>query len=298
MGVRDGALHLEEQLKSIADQTHKNWNLIASDDGSTDQSRDILHRFSHSFPDRVSIQSGPERGFSANYMSLIATLKPDAGHVCFADQDDVWLPRKLTNSVKALSSHVAPALSCGRHYVWHSGNDRKFASAKMSRPFTFRNALIENVAAGNTMMINPPAARLAQAAALRSGPVFAHDWWLYLLMTGVSGAILFDNSTPDILYRQHARNQIGAGVGMVQQIRRKLGVLRGLFTERLDGNIAALTLVSDLLTPDARQILEQFEQARTQEGLARLLALRSVAPYRQSKMHTLGFWGAAGLGCA
>ncbi len=42
MCTKNGAAFLDEQLNSIADQTHANWILFVSDDGSTDETRNIL----------------------------------------------------------------------------------------------------------------------------------------------------------------------------------------------------------------------------------------------------------------
>ncbi len=41
----NGAGHLAEQLESFARQSHQNWELVVSDDGSTDRTIDIVRRF-------------------------------------------------------------------------------------------------------------------------------------------------------------------------------------------------------------------------------------------------------------
>lgn len=297
MGVHNGAAHLPQQLHSIARQTHKNWQLRISDDGSTDESHGILERFADDHPGKVRMVKGPQKGFCENYLSLLRALDPNDGYICFADQDDIWLPDKIARSLNILMPmDDQVALSCGRHWYWHDQSGRKVASSPLTRPFGMRNALIENVASGNTVMLNPAAARLAKRAAARIGPVFAHDWWLYLLVTGTGGNLAFDNGPPTILYRQHAGNAIGAGRGLTRQFARKLGVLRGAFSHRIEGNLQALFAIEDMLTEDAQTVLDAFANARTRRGMARLKALHSVAPYRQRKAHTLGFWGAASLG--
>lgn len=297
MGVRNGAGHLQAQLDSIAAQTHENWRLVCSDDGSTDGSCAILQEFARGRPDQVSLLSGPRSGFSDNYMSIIRACPRQPGFISFADQDDIWLPDKLRRGVQALSGTAPnPTLYCARQTYWYPQSNRKIASLKMARPFSLRNALIENVATGNTIMLNPQAANLVRLAALRTASVFAHDWWLYLLITATGGHVHFDNGPSSILYRQHGANVIGAGRGLMPQVQRKIGVLRGLFSHRVEANLAALQSVEDLLTPQARYICQSFTQARQTSGVARLAALRRVAPYRQRRVHTVGFWGAASLG--
>lgn len=297
MGVRNGARFLPAQLDSIARQSSPRWRLIVSDDGSDDDTVAVVERFGAAYPGRVDLRRGPEKGFSANFMQLIRDLPDAPGHVGFADQDDVWMPDKLARGLAALSdSGGTPTLYAARSWYWHAKSDQRQPSPKVAKPCTFRNALIENVAPGNTIMLNPAAAKLARTAARRTSDVFAHDWWLYLLITGAGGAVHFDNGTPSLLYRQHPENAIGAGQGVVKQVVRKTQVLRGAFSERMKSNIAALDQTRDLLTDQARETLDRFAAARAASLVPRLKGLHRVGPYRQTTLGTLGFWGAAGLG--
>lgn len=295
MGVLDGGAHLAPQLGSIAAQSDRRWRLVASDDGSRDGSRALLRGFGRRHP--VQILRGPGAGFGASYLHLLRHLPEDAGPVALADQDDIWVPGKLARARAALSNaRQAPALYCARRWIWRPGWHRCPASPLPRRAPSFRNALIENLAYGHTIVLNPAGARLARVAAQRTKKIFAHDWWLYLLITGAGGRVLFDRGPPVLLYRQHAGNALGAGAGLAAQVRNKRGVLRGDFSDRLAGNLAAMERVADLLTPEARADLATFRQARERPLLPRLKALRALAPYRQRKLHSLGFWGAAGLG--
>ena len=97
-------------------------------------------------------------------------------------------------------------------------------------------------------------------------------------------------------YRQHAKNAIGAGQGFSHLALRKISVLRGTFAARVEQNITAMNAVRDLLTPQARTTLDNFAKARQANILHRLQAFYRIAPYRQTKLATLGFWGAAGVG--
>ena len=297
MGVLNGAPYLDAQLDSLAAQTHAHWTLNSSDDGSADESTAKILTFAAASRQNVDQSDGPCTGFSDNYMGLIRGLPTDPGHVAFADQDDIWACDKLARGIDALRhSGEQPTLYCSRRWIWYPETQRQIASAERALPFDFKNALIENVASGNTIVLNPAAAELARLAAHRTGHVFAHDWWLYLLITGAGGQVIFDNGTPPIHYRQHAHNTIGEGRGIAQAAQRKLSVMRGTFANRVDGNIAAMNAVRDLLTPSARVTLDAFTDARRAGLLNRLGALYRIAPYRQTRLATLGFWGAAGVG--
>lgn len=294
MGVLNGATYLGAQLASIAAQTHRNWQLVCSDDGSSDASKDILARFAQEHPGKIIVQDGPRAGFAANYMKLISDLAPDVGHVCFADQDDIWSPDKIALALEALGEDQAE-LYCGRVLYWYADTGFQFPSRAVRRPCHLRNALIENVASGNTILLSPTAARLVRTAGRQTGAVFAHDWWLYLLITATGGKVYFDNGPPQVLYRQHHNNQIGAGHGWRAQWERKRSVMRGAFAQRIAQNLAALAQVEDLLTPQAVATIAGFADARQSASFARLRRLQAIRPYRQHWQSNLGFWGAACL---
>jgi glycosyltransferase involved in cell wall biosynthesis len=298
MGVHNGAAHLTAQLGSIAGQSFQNWTLRCSDDGSTDRGPQIITEFSSGLPGQITLTTGPCSGFSDNYIHLMRGLGAQTGPVAFADQDDVWGRDKLQRGLDALSGLAdRPALYCARRWLWVPETDHRHLSRALTRPCGFRNALIENVASGNTIVLNKAAARLARMAAQRTKTsVFAHDWWLYLLITGAGGQVVFDHGPACVLYRQHGNNAIGGRRGISAQIRRKSAVLKGAFARRISQNITALEQISDLLTADARRVLCQFDQARQAILHRRLALLHRVAPYRQTSLGTFGFWGAAGLG--
>jgi len=297
MGVYNGAAHLPAQLDSIKAQSHANWRLTCSDDGSRDASRDVIGAFAADVPQQVTLVTGPQAGFSANFMSMIAALPEAPGIIALSDQDDVWLEAKLARAVAHLGGvhDGVPALYCSRVIHWApDAGLRKTGRGAPRRP-AFRNALIENIAQGNTIVLNTAAAALAAGAARRTGPVFAHDWWLYLLISGTGGRVIFDD-TPGLLYRQHGGNAIGAGTGLIGQIRRKAGVLRGDYAARLAGNVVAMQGVRDLLAPEAATALDLFAAARRAGPWGCITGLRRAGVYRQRMLSNVSFWIGALLG--
>ncbi len=299
MGVYEGQAHLDAQLQSLFDQDHDDWSLVVSDDSPTAASRDLTEAAFAAHPDaRLDWLEGPKAGFAANYMSLLCREAPDS-FLALADQDDVWLPDKLSRGLAALAEGPGdvPALYCARSFLW-DGADARRPSPLFPRPPGFANALIENVAQGNTVLLNPAAMRLARQAGAGVAQVFAHDWWLYQLISGAGGRVIADNGPPVMLYRQHAGNQIGAGAGLRAQARRKRSVLGGAFSARLDLNAAALRACADWLTPENAALLERFEAARRAPLPRRLAELARMGVYRQRRAGNIGFWGASVLGRA
>ena len=69
MGAMNGARFLPAQLDSLAAQTHQNWVLIASDDGSIDDTLKILKAYQAEWPaGKLIIKEGPKQGFCVNFL--------------------------------------------------------------------------------------------------------------------------------------------------------------------------------------------------------------------------------------
>ncbi|SLN56893.1 UDP-Glc:alpha-D-GlcNAc-diphosphoundecaprenol beta-1,3-glucosyltransferase WfgD [Roseivivax jejudonensis] len=295
MAVYNGGAHLAEQLDSIAGQTHARWRLFAADDGSSDNSRAVLQTFGESHP--VTLSDGPRRGAAANFMSLLTHLPQDAPRwVAFADQDDIWLPDRLERGVAALAQvpEDHPALFCSRSWIADPDGQPLRRSPPRPRPLGFANALVQNVVAGNTLLMNPAARTLLQAAAQEPDAVIVHDWWCYQIIAGAGGTIVHDDA-PTLLYRQHGGNQIGANDSALERMKRVRMILDGTFHEWNSTNIAALRASSGRLTPEARRLVEEFAAMRAAPLVQRLIALRRLGLYRQSLLATLALWIAAVL---
>ncbi|MFL4469295.1 glycosyltransferase [Tateyamaria armeniaca] len=233
MAVFNGADTLPAQLASFVDQTHKNWSLLASDDGSLDDTRSVLNGFRNTHDHaRIEIIDGPKNGAAANFLAMlrhVANQKSAPQWIAFSDQDDVWLPDKVARALTALKKQdpTVPALYCGRTWVTCPSLSTRRLSAPRPRAPDFRNALVQNIAAGNTIVLNPAAVKLVLNAVRKVRTVVVHDWWLYQLITGVGGVVIHDDA-PCLLYRQHSRNQIGVNDTMRARLYRMIQLLRGI----------------------------------------------------------------------
>ncbi len=279
MATCNGAAYLEQQLRSITIQSRPPTQLIISDDGSTDDTPDILARFINNAPFPVTTITGPQKGVAQNMLALQA-LAPQ-GYVAFADQDDVWMPDKLARSVEALSKIPAnrPALYTARRIITDADMNPKGITKPLRRSPGFANALVQNIAPGNTIMLNPTALALAQSAAgeLTTHTPPYHDWWLYQLVTGTGGKVIFD-PRPTLYYRQHKGNYLGAGKGISKRLQRLKALFDGTYHGWLMAQAQALECSSDRLTAEARDQLALFLQALN--GTARIR--HPIRVYRQS----------------
>lgn len=295
LATHRGAAYLPAQLDSIAGQDGADWRLIASDDGSDDATPAILSGFAAAHPGRVRIVAGPERGSTANFRHLLSVTAEDDGALALCDQDDVWLAHKLARALAALEQAPPdrPALYCGRCRVVDAGLREIGLTPLPRRPLSFANALVQNVAGGNTMVLNRAAAALVRAANAEAGEVPVHDWWIYQLVTGAGGQVIFDDR-PAILYRQHSGNAIGAGTGPGARLRGLGRMWRGDYARWHRLSAAALTASAHRLTAANRTRLDDFAAALLAPGpAARLRLLRRAGVYRQGRLATAAFWAGA-----
>lgn len=300
LAVYDGMPFLPEQLASFAAQTHRAWRLLASVDSGADGSEAALAAFAQAHPaQQVQIVEGPKQGFAPNFLSLLRRA-PDVPFIALSDQDDVWYPDHLARGIAALSaiSETVPALYCARTEIV----DRDLNSGGLSPRFgatpAFRNALVQSIGGGNTMMLNAAARVLvAEAAteAAEAGEIVAHDWWLYQIISGCGGVVIRDEE-PALKYRQHGGNLIGANKSLTSRISRVFAVMGGRFRRWNRVNMAALARSEHRFTPEAREVLRQYRRAQRLGVFARLAALRRSGVYRQGRAGTVALYLTCALG--
>lgn len=298
LALKDGARFIEAQLDSLLAQGHPDWSLIVSDDGSTDDGAARVRNWAAAHPG-VDLQliQGPGRGHAQNFLHLLRSLDPAPPYAAFCDQDDVWLPGKLERALSTLSAapEEQPALYFGRVWVCNHSLFNLEPSDFWPRPPGFANALVQNIAPGNTIVLNRAAIRLIQAASCRVDRIGAHDWWAYQLITGAGGLVLSDRAAL-LLYRQHDRNVIGANRGLRAHMRRWRIVLRGEMRGWTDDNIAALRLAAPFLTRQNRALLMAFAAARALPPWRRAFAVARLGIRRQHPVGTALLWLMTTLG--
>lgn len=302
LAICNGGSALGPQLDSYLQQSLKPAHILASDDGSQDGSParfDIFARRAKAAGVSCRRIGGPQRGATANFLSLLAQTEAvsdtaaQSHYVALSDQDDIWLPEKLRDATHLLAPHGdTPALLGTRSWEWNSLGNRRHISRQVPPPHDFRHALVQNFAGGNTMVLNHAALHLVQRALPRMRDAAVHDWWLYQLISGAGGTVILDPE-PQILYRQHGRNQIGANSTMGSKLHRLGAMLNGHYRRWNDLNIAALEPNMDLLTPDSQDLLAQFIRHRKAPLLARLTMLWQTGLRRKGPFNQASLWLAA-----
>jgi glycosyltransferase involved in cell wall biosynthesis len=202
----NGERYLREQLDSfLALDNYDRVKVLVRDDGSTDGTLRILAEYE----DRCGFEviRGENIGFAANMFELFRRSDPTCAYFATSDQDDVWLPGKLSAGVRALEKlpQDAPLLygsatqpttadltPIGRPYV-------------PQREISFYNAVIQNFILGHTQILNRRLVELLLRGTAER--VTLVDWWVHAVAE-LTGYVIFDQQS-HVLYRQHAGNAIG-----------------------------------------------------------------------------------------
>ena len=102
---------LKEAIDSVFRQAFPDFELIVVDDGSTDNTKDILN----AYDDKLNVIRQTNKGVSAARNRGIASAS--GRYVAFLDSDDLWLPEKLDRQIAFFNSNP-DALICQTQEIW------------------------------------------------------------------------------------------------------------------------------------------------------------------------------------
>jgi glycosyltransferase involved in cell wall biosynthesis len=217
LATYNGDRFLEAQLQSILMQDYPDWRLLIRDDGSCDRTHEIIEAYLQREPNRLkwlNLGEFENVGVTQNFNRLLEQSSGDYTFLC--DQDDSWLPQKITDSLDMMQrleaqwgaetpilvhsdlSVVSEQLEVLHSSFWRSHNLDPACNS-------LQHLLIRNHITGCTILINKA---LRQIALPIPQSAFMHDWWLGLV-TAAFGKIAYLKQ-PTVLYRQHQQNQVGA----------------------------------------------------------------------------------------
>ena len=216
MATYEGAAFLREQIDSIFAQPHGSLRLLVRDDGSTDATRAIVADYAARRPEMVVLvdPDGPHLGACGSFARLLELSTAD--YVMLCDQDDVWLPGKVSAMLSRMRElegqfgRQTPLLVHGDLIVvdeslrtlhksfWRSQGLDPRRGAVLNR------LLVENVVAGCSAMLNR--ALVATCLPIPATAVM-HDWWIALVAAVCGRLECLPEATAH--YRQHAANCIG-----------------------------------------------------------------------------------------
>lgn len=210
----NGQQYLHKQLASIAGQTRLPDEIVACDDGSSDQTREMLRDFSASvpFPVRV-IENDRNLGSAKNFEKAIGLCSGSLIALC--DQDDTWYPQRLERCEQELKAHPEAGLvfsdgvivddldqPIGQH-LWQafSLNEAHRAGLQAGR---YELLLRYRFVTGATVMFRG----VHRDRCLPFPPQYIHDEWMAAVLPVFCDLRAIDE--PLIRYRRHSLQQVGS----------------------------------------------------------------------------------------
>lgn len=283
----EGEKYIEEQLISITLQTYPNWKLFISDDGSKDRTLSIIQKFKARQRKILEIFEGPEKTFASNFISLTKRPEIKSTYYAWADQDDIWNKKKLEKAIRWLNhqSSSRPLLYCSRTILVDHMNRFIKPSPLFKKSKTFQNALVQNIAGGNTMIFNEKARQLFIKSS-KNREIFAHDWLMYQIITACGGIIYYDEK-PRLRYRQHANNVLAMSNNIEAKIRHLKSIWQDKYRVWNSQNIDALDQIYNHMTIQNQIIFGHFKKLKKTSIFKRFLFFKKSGIYRQTFLQNI-----------
>lgn len=212
----NGAAYLNEQMLSLVKQDYSHFHIFIRDDGSTDNTPALLQEWSRMYPSLITLVQDQQKnlGPTGNFNALM--LVSEAEYICFSDQDDQWLPDKVSKMIAALKQlengqkdmpamvfHDLSYCDSELNIIHPSLNQHDKLNPELIQA---NRLLMQNVPYGCTMMINR--ALLKMATPIPKGALL-HDHWLALSAALLGRITYLDEAL--ILHRVHDANASRAG---------------------------------------------------------------------------------------
>lgn len=303
MATYNGARFLDQQIRSIVGQGHRNFRLLVRDDGSSDSTPSLLAGYRRRRPEQIVLVEHPRErlGPAGSFSALLE--RSEADYVMFCDQDDVWLPERMEKTLrrmKQIERRDGPRQPVLVHTDLVVADESlrtlsdSFWKYQRLDPLgggTLNRLLVQNVVTGCACMLNralvrkavpiPPAARM-------------HDWWVALVAAALGRVEPLRE--PTVIYRQHASNTLGAkrwGAGHV--IRRALdffaadGLARSLRSTQRQAE-AFLDRFGPELPPRQREAVRAYARIDQSGALRRRLVLLRHGIHKSGWLRDLGLF--------
>lgn len=198
MATYNGEKYIREQLESVLKQLNEDDEIIISDDGSTDNTINIIKSFEDK---RIKIFDGPRNGVKQNFANAIYNCT--GKYIFLSDQDDIWCDNKINIVLKNFEKEKCMCIvhDC---IVFDSSNDDiiydSFYKYRNSGSGIIKN-IWKNTYIGCCMTID---ARMKNTILPIPNNIEMHDQWIGLICEK-KGKSLFINDKL-IRYRRHGNN--------------------------------------------------------------------------------------------
>lgn len=215
LSTYNGGKYLTAQLESLLAQDYPFIRIIIRDDGSTDDTLSIIKCYCQRYSERIILlEDNQHLGAKQSFGKLMAYVS--SAYVAFCDQDDVWLPQKITQLFAEMQraetryGQGVPILTHSDLYVVNNelvrvADSYWFYAGLDPERNQLAQLLVQNTVTGCAMLANR--ALIDKARPIASQAIM-HDYWLALVAS--SFGVIIPVNIPLLYYRQHGKNTLGA----------------------------------------------------------------------------------------
>lgn len=169
-----------ETIKSVVNQTYSNWELLLIDDGSTDNTIQIVEDFKQKYTNIKLFQNPTNLGAAQSRNKGILEAKGD--YIAFLDADDVWKPNKLEVQIQFMQNHNCDVSFSSYEQINESGKPLHKLVQALPK-LTYNKYLRTNYIGNLTGMYNAKTLGKITSPDLRK----RQDWLLWLAAIKKSG---------------------------------------------------------------------------------------------------------------
>lgn len=217
--------YLKQTLDSVLEQTYQNIEVIIIDDGSTDNTREVIlsnkdRRIKYIWQENSGLPAlARNKGLNA----------ARGEYVAFLDSDDLWLPAKLEKQMQAFDNNPGLLLVSTNGYYFRENYRKKMKSIITDKKISFRSLLRDNIIITSSVLMKSEV--MKQIGLMDEDPRIKaaedYDYWLRILNYRDNSALVLKDRF--VMYRLHRNNLNKFG-----QISRQSERLRVIFSKYMN----------------------------------------------------------------
>lgn len=212
LATYNGEKFVKEQIESILNQTYENFNLIISDDASTDNTLNILEEYEKKDTRIKVFKKEKNKGLIDNFEFLLKNVTSD--YFMFSDQDDIWKKDKIEKSINKLKEENSGLVYTDLEIVDEKLNviypsywKYKQIYKKIKKYNNFEALYLNNFVTGCTILAKSKYIKDILPLP-RNSKFVLHDYWTALIISAKDKISYVEE--PTIQYRQHKNNRVGS----------------------------------------------------------------------------------------
>lgn len=185
---------IRQAIESVRQQTYRDWELLVVDDGSTDDSADIIKGMER-IDGRIKYFQNDTPSGSPIFPRNIGVKHAHGRYIAFLDSDDIWLPNKLERQLKMFEQYEDMAICFSNYEKMTEQGERNNRLIKAPSMATYKQLLLGNVVGCLTAVYDTE----------KVGKVFfknhSHEDYILWLDILKQGYVAKNTNTVEALYR-------------------------------------------------------------------------------------------------